>query len=102
MLIYLDSDFKCYAEASDGLREVECDFFDEKCQEFINGYRFVPKGEIWVREDGIKFVGEMIAPLQDYVGLQAIQLQYEQEMRAILHSQNEEKQQIIDILIGGE
>ena len=40
-------------------------FFDNKCKEFIEGYRFIPENQVWIREDGIKFKGEMIAPWDD-------------------------------------
>ena len=39
MKIYIDSNFHCYESNQDGnLREVETDFFDGKCSEFIEGY----------------------------------------------------------------
>lgn len=65
MIIYIDSDFKCYASNAEGRTAVETDAFNGKCQEFIEGYRFVPSGETWVRADGVKFVGEMISPWKD-------------------------------------
>ena len=73
MKIYIDSDFLCRVSAGDGLREVETDFFTGKCPEFVEGYRFVPEGETWTREDGAEFVGEMVAPVRDYAVLEAIQ-----------------------------
>jgi hypothetical protein len=70
------------------MREVQTDCFDAKCQEFIEGYRFVPAGENWTREDGIVFSGEMIAPWKPYEQLDLAQREYEQEqiadMRAAL------------------
>lgn len=71
--IYIDSDFLCHASAGDGLREVETDFFDGKCPEFIEGYRFIPAGESWTREDGEVFAGEMVTPVRDYDALAEIQ-----------------------------
>ena len=41
----------------------------------------MPAGETWVNEFGDKFVGEMIAPHEDYAILAAAQAQYE-EMQA--------------------
>ena len=52
MTIYIDSDYKCYASVADGRRAVETNFFDGKCSEWIESYRFVPAGETWTREDG--------------------------------------------------
>lgn len=71
--IYIDSDFRCHASSGDGLREVETDFFDGKCAAFIEGYRFIPAGESWTREDGTVFIGEMVAPVRDYAELEEIQ-----------------------------
>lgn len=71
--IYIDSDFRCHASPGDGLREVETDFFDGKCAAFIEGYRFIPAGESWTREDGTVFTGEMVAPVRDYDALAEIQ-----------------------------
>ena len=43
--IYIDSDFKCHITDDGTMRAVETDFFDQKCDAFIEGYRFVPAGE---------------------------------------------------------
>ena len=82
MTIYIDADFKCYAELSADRRTVETDFFDGRCREYIEGYRFVPAGETWVREDGTQFVGEMISPWKDWRELDAAQRTYEQSLLA--------------------
>lgn len=64
MTIYIDSDYKCYVSAADGRREVETSFFDGKCPELIESYRFVPNGETWTREDGEAFTN-MVSPWKD-------------------------------------
>lgn len=64
MTIYIDSDYKCYVSAAEGRRAVETDFFDGKCEEWIESYRFVPEGETWVREDGEVFTN-MVSPWKD-------------------------------------
>lgn len=76
MTIYIDGDFKCHTQNDGAMREVETDFFDGKCTEFIEGYRFVPDGETWTREDGEVFTGEMVAPWIDYLILEAAQNAY--------------------------
>lgn len=81
MIVYLDEGYKCHASPGEGLRPVDVPFFDGKCRRFIEGYRFVPAGETWTREDGVVFTGEMIAPHEDYAVLAAAQQQYE-EMQA--------------------
>ena len=66
MTIYIDSDYKCHTSPGDGLTAIETDFFDGKCRQFIEGYRFVPFEQSWTREDGEVFTGEMVAPWRDY------------------------------------
>ena len=69
--------FECRVTDDGTMIAVETDFFDNKCDTFIEGYRFVPKGESWTREDGEVFKGEMIAPLKDYAELDSAQRGYE-------------------------
>lgn len=79
MTVYIDSDYKCHTSPGDGLTVVETDFFDGKCRQFIEGYRFVPPGKSWTREDGQVFAGGMIAPWRDYALLTEFQAIYEEE-----------------------
>ena len=73
MIIYIDNYYKCHITDDGTRRAFDVPFFDVKCAEFVEGYRYVPTGEIWTREDGTKFYGEMITPWRDYSGLAAIQ-----------------------------
>lgn len=90
MKIYLDADYKCHAANDGTMTEVETAFFDGKCKTFIEGYRYVPADEVWTREDGMEFPGEMISPWRDYALLEEFQRQYEEliaqqeDMRAAL------------------
>lgn len=77
MLIYIDRDYKCHVENDGTMREFDVPFFDNKCDGFIRGYRYIPAGETWTREDGEIFNGEMISPWKDYAGLYIAQLEYE-------------------------
>ena len=79
MTIYIDSEYKCYTSPGDCLTAVETDAFDGKCRQFIEGYRFVPSGESWTREDGQVFQGEMVAPWRPYENLVELQAVYEEE-----------------------
>lgn len=79
MTIYIDSDFKCHSATADGLTAAETDFFEGKAPGYIEGYRFVPAGESWTREDGAVFAGEMASPWKDWTELDAIQREYERE-----------------------
>lgn len=76
MTIYIDNDYKCYVSAAKGRRAVETEFFDGKCPEWIESYRFVPAGETWVKENGEMFRGEMIAPWKDLGEAYAAQAAY--------------------------
>ena len=75
--IYLDSDFCCHLKNDETMRIIETDIFDGKCQTYIEGYRFVPEGEVWIRSDGAIFEGMMITPTIDYTILASAQAQYE-------------------------
>lgn len=78
--IYIDSDFKCHVADDGTMTAVETSFFDGKCSTFIEGYRFVPSGETWTRDDGEIFHGEMISPMKNYEELAAAQTQYEKDL----------------------
>ena len=97
MTIYIDRDFKCYTESAAGRTAVETDAFDGKCRQYIEGYRFVPSGQIWTREDGQVFRGEMIAPWRDYAILAEFQAIYEEEQ-----AKQAEAQEALNILLEGE
>lgn len=93
--IYIDSEFKCHITDDGTMTAVETDFFDGKCDTFIEGYRFVPSGESWTREDGEVFEDEMIAPWVDYSELDAAQRAWEMEKLA-------DAENALAILLGGE
>jgi hypothetical protein len=93
--IYIDSDYKCHLADNGTMTAVETDFFDGKCNAFIEGYRFVPFGESWTRADGEVFTGEMIAPWKDYSELDAAQRTYERERLA-------DAENALAILLGGD
>lgn len=90
MQIYIDSDFKCHTVAGDGLTAVETAAFDGKCAAYIEGYRFVPDGSTWAREDGTVFSGEMVSPWKPWEELDAVQREYEREQLKTLAAQTAE------------
>lgn len=90
-IIYIDSHFKCHTTNDGTMTPIETDFFDNKCQAFIEGYRFIPSGETWTREDGTEFKGEMIAPWKNYDELDAAQREYEREIM------NEYKESLLEL-----
>lgn len=77
MTIFIDLEYKCHLNSDGTMEAVETDAFDGKCETFIEGYRFVPEGKVWVREDGEVFTGVMISPWKDYRLLAAVQEEYE-------------------------
>ena len=79
MKIYLDDEYKCHISDDGPMTEVETDAFDGKCEAFIEGYRYVPSGENWTREDGAVFQGEMAVPWKDFAELDEAQRVYEQK-----------------------
>ena len=82
-MIYIDHEFMCHINNPDGtFKEVKTDFFNDKCDTFIEGYRFVPSGETWTRHDGVGFHGEMISPWKPYDELAAVQRKYKRAMLA--------------------
>lgn len=78
--IYLDSEFKCHIANDGTMTAVETDAFNGMCDTMVEGYRFVPEGEVWVREDGEVFVGDMISPWSDYSELDEAQRVYERQL----------------------
>ena len=79
MTIYIDNDYKCHVSDDGTRRAFDVPFFDVKCAEFVEGYRYVPSGETWTRADGQTFTGEMITPWRDYAILAELQALYEEE-----------------------
>lgn len=97
MKIFLDSDFRCHTAAGAGLTPVETTAFDGKCSAYIEGYRYIPAGESWTREDGTVFTGEMIAPSEDIRLLEAAQAAYEEAMVKVA-----DMQAALDAIYSGE
>lgn len=98
MTIYIDNDYKVHVTDTGGLTAEEDDFFNDKCQTFIEGYRLVPEGKTWTREDGEKFPGQMISPWKDYAELEAVQREYEREQLAALKAQNADMAAALEVL----
>lgn len=82
MTIYIDTDFKCHITGDGTMTAVDTDAFDGKCDAYIEGYRFVPSGETWTREDGVEFAGEMLSPWRPWAELDVAQREYERQQIA--------------------
>ena len=64
--IYRDAEFRCHLTNDGTMTAVETDVFDGKERAYIEGYRYVPEGEVWTRADGEQFHGLMVAPAKAY------------------------------------
>lgn len=80
--IFLDSEWKCHVTDDGTMTAVETDFFDGKCDAYIEGYRLIPSDESWTRSDGEVFHGEMISPWKDFEELDNAQREYERQLLA--------------------
>ena len=76
MTIYIDGDYKCHLFDNGTRRAFDVPFFDGKCAEWIESYRYVPAGETWVESNGVMFHGEMVAPWKDLSDAYAAQAAY--------------------------
>ena len=97
MTIYIDSDYKCHLSDDGTRRAFDVPFFDGKCAEFVEGYRYVPSGETWTRADGQTFRGEMIAPCRDYSQILEIQMAVDRAQIQAQQTINEYEQALSEI-----
>lgn len=89
MKFYIDQDNKCHLSDPEGIyTPVETDLFDGKCDAYVEGYRYIPAGSVWIRADGQAFAGEMAAPWQDYQELDAVQREYERQLLEQAEAEN--------------
>lgn len=82
--IYVDSEHKCHPSYADNLKAVETDFFEGKCDAYIEGYCY-DDSEGYVR----------IYPWKPYSELDNAQRSYERELLA-------DAENALAILLGGE
>ena len=92
MIIYVDptNGYKVSAAPALGRIAAEDTFFDNKCPNLIESYRYVPAGATWTRQDGVEFAGPMIAPWRDIRQYDGEQQQYLLDKLAALQSENAE------------
>lgn len=76
--IYIDSEFKCHVTNDGTMTAVETDFFDGKCDTFIEGYCHE------AGENGIA-----IYPWKPYAELAAAQTQHERDNAELLKAYEE-------------
>lgn len=69
--IYIDSDYKCHVTNDGTMTAVETDFFDGKCDTFVEGYCY---------DDRKGYV--QIYPFKPYNELDSAQREYERQLLA--------------------
>ena len=89
--IYLDAQFTAHPSQNGAGALVpwadHAGFFAGKCGAFVEGYRVVPEGETWTREDGVSFAGPMIAPAADPALLLSAQAETDRQTIADLDAE---------------
>lgn len=98
MKIYIDNtDYKVYTAPAEGRTEHEDSFFDNKCTNLVESYRYVPANETWTREDGEEFTG-MIAPWRDIRQYDGEQQQYLLDKLAAARAESADMQAALTVL----
>ena len=89
MKIYVDltNGYKVSTVPALGRIAAEDAFFDNKCPNLIESYRYVPAGATWTREDGVAFAGPMVTPWRDIRQYDGEQREYEREQYSTLRTQ---------------
>lgn len=77
MIVYIDNNYNCYASNDGTRRGFETTFFEGKCPKYIEGFKYVPKGERYVDEKGIIYRGEMCIINADHNELEKAQFEYD-------------------------
>lgn len=105
MKIFIDNEFKCHIENPGGFREVDTSTFDGKCQEYIEGMRYVPDGDHYTL-DGNNTWGEAVFPWKPMVDMGKAQAVFEHDQLAIITAERDglldDMQALIDEVLGGE
>lgn len=84
--IYLNSNFECSTvKKADTVQSVQTAIFDGKCNKYIEGFRYIPKGQTWTRGDGVQFTGEMVAPFKDFTYLEMAQSIYDELTNEVIN-----------------
>lgn len=98
MEVYLDTEYKVHAEAGTDYMATADAFFDNKCPNLIESYRYVPAGATWTREDGVAFAGPMIAPWRDIRRYDGEQQRYLLEQLTAARAESADMQAALAVL----
>lgn len=82
--IYIDSDYRCHSVNDGTMTAVETDFFDGKCDTFVEGYCYDTRNGY-----------VLIYPFKPYNQLDDAQIEYERQQIADMEN-------ALAILLGGE
>ena len=96
--IYLDADYKCHTQNDGTMREFNVPFFNDKCPAIIESHRYIPDGEMWVREDGVIFDQLMLAPWRDIRQYDGEQQQYLLDKLAAARAESADMQAALAVL----
>lgn len=78
MKFYIDEEYRCHMADDGAMREVEDSCFDGKCDEYIEGFCYIPGGESGLI-DGMEYAGRMLCALGDYAKMELAQARFELE-----------------------
>ena len=81
-IIYTDSEFKCHVTNDGTMTTVETEFFDGKCDAFIEGYCCESSGIPEARENGEVFTDGKIYPWKNLSELDVAQRESERHQLA--------------------
>lgn len=81
MKFYLDENHKCHKNDVGNCREFDTQYFDGKADAVIEGYMFVPAGEVAMM-DGVTVKGEQYTPWKPSAELDNAQREYERQLLA--------------------
>lgn len=77
MTIYIDRNNRCHLDPAPDRTQIKTDFFEGKCQEFVEGYCFRPDGGKIALPDGTELDSGAIYPWKPYEQLAQYQAIYE-------------------------
>ena len=80
MYIYIDKEYKCHVTNDGTMTAIETDYFNGKCDAYIEGYMFIPYGNSYTWTDGLVLRGEMVVPWKPWQELDEAQREYEREL----------------------
>ena len=88
MKFYIDKEYKCHKNDVGNCREFDTPYFDGKSDAVIEGYMFVPGGEVAIL-NGETVKGKQYTPWKPSTELDKAQREYERQRVSELEAENE-------------